>query len=287
MDKTAVFSPATEELNQLRDQLAAIHNKIMQLGQTTLTLYAQGELAHDDLVPMCEELLALEQALLPQAVVEPDKPTDTGTDKADISPDEETLLVPIPPELHTSKTADPDPPEQIIYDPPAQDDETMVIKSPIPQNEPKPTWETKTRDTNQIVCPSCRNNIPADTKFCTICGYALSNTGPMPLPPPPPAPTPSRPIDKTTIEPSPFPNLNSNCPRCQEPLVSDSRFCTNCGEPVTAPPPPPLPVSQTAETIIMPKGSMPITKYCENCGYGATAITTKCPDCNGTKFGSL
>lgn len=281
MDKTAVTPPTTEEISQLRQQLANIQNKIMLLGQTTLTLYTEGELTHDDLTPMCEELLALEQALLPPPPAIPDPITPDKTIITDAL-DDETLIVPLPDELKQLATPAPSPTEQSSSDVSPDLNKTLVINTPSDwptqaqqTQQAAQKQEAGAANTGQITCPSCRNDIPTGNKFCIVCGYALSNTAP-----PPPIPEPIK------ADPAPF-KPNNACPRCREPLVADSRFCTNCGEPITPDMITPPPIHETAETIVIPTEGMPITKYCQNCGRGVTAVTITCPDCNGTNFGSL
>lgn len=47
-----------------------------------------------------------------------------------------------------------------------------------------------------VVCPSCKTQNSADSKFCKKCGAKLQN----------------------------------NCPECGRPVEPDARFCPNCGK---------------------------------------------------------
>ncbi|MCZ7674195.1 MAG: hypothetical protein M5U34_47240 [Chloroflexi bacterium] len=88
---------ATDNLRPFIQQLSL---KTMQLGQLVLDLYAQGQLTHTAIAPLCDDLLALEKTW-PTASVASDKPVETATavptpDPAAPHLPEEPAVIPAP-----------------------------------------------------------------------------------------------------------------------------------------------------------------------------------------------
>jgi len=82
------------------------------------------------------------------------------------------------------------------------------------------------------------------------------------------------------------------CPSCRAQVPSTSKFCSNCGSPIQAPPPPSQPPTPSQPgAISCPKcGTQnPVTaRFCMNCGSPLQA-TINCPQCGsqipaGAKF---
>ncbi len=118
--------------------------------------------------------------------------------------------------------------------------EKLVTPPPAPPPLPPPAGPT-------VPCPNCGQHIPAEARFCPVCGYKI----------PPPAPAAAL------------------CAACGSPMPPTAQFCPTCGArraPAPAPPPPPPPPP-------------PQTIRCPGCGAELPAVAVFCPDC-GTRIGA-
>jgi predicted amidophosphoribosyltransferase len=71
-----------------------------------------------------------------------------------------------------------------------------------------------------VVCPNCKSQVPAGSKFCPNCGFDFTKTSAPTQPPsaPPPAAT--------------APPGGTFCTTCGKPIKPGSKFCGSCGAPV-------------------------------------------------------
>lgn len=132
------------------------------------------------------------------------------------------------------------------------------------------------KEKNVMLCPACKSEIPADSRFCIFCGKPVASTPEVPA-----AAVP-----------------DGSCPKCRATLLPGSKFCTTCGALVET-------ATATASTLAvchkcgktLPYG----TKFCTSCGaligqnspeapapqtVSATLVCSKCgkPLDYGTKF---
>ncbi len=70
-----------------------------------------------------------------------------------------------------------------------------------------------------VVCPNCRSQVPANSKFCPNCGYDFTKTASPAQPPSAPPPAATGPAD------------GAFCTTCGKPLKAGSKFCGSCGAP--------------------------------------------------------
>jgi len=70
-----------------------------------------------------------------------------------------------------------------------------------------------------VVCPNCKSQVPANSKFCPNCGFDFTKTTS-------PAQPPSAPSAATGPADGAF------CTVCGKPLKACSKFCGSCGAPV-------------------------------------------------------
>ncbi|MDP8255418.1 MAG: SPFH domain-containing protein [Candidatus Alcyoniella australis] len=82
-----------------------------------------------------------------------------------------------------------------------------------------------------VICPHCKGQAPANSKFCPSCGKPLTE----------------------------------NCPSCSQPVPGGSKFCPNCGKPLSGQDP-----AETAPPENCPSCNAPLdkgSKFCFNCGH--------------------
>lgn len=240
--------------NSLRSFTQQVALKTMQLGQVTLDLYAQGQLIHPALSPLCDELLAFEKQMMPAAHIE------VIEEKAAVS----------------GPTTQPPPSETVV----PRTEEPAVTLAHCPQCQ-------TVVGSGKKFCTVCgfrlvpqefvpQTELPGEQIPTTPETWVPTN----PITTMPPAALISPP---SQTDPS---STNGKCVACGLVLQPGSAFCTNCGQPVmqTEQQPlassidSPLPLSNPAVV------ASPIAKYCENCGRGLPAEISVCPDCKGTLF---
>lgn len=102
---------------------------------------------------------------------------------------------------------------------------------------------------SSIPCPHCGQRIPAEARFCPVCGHQI----------PPPAPA------------------EGVCAACGSPMPAAAQFCPTCGaRRAPAPPPPPPPPPQTIRCAGCGAELPAIAVFCPDCGtrVGAAAPPT-------------
>ena len=239
----------TASLQNLIQQIA---QKSIELGYLALRLHRQGELAHDALTPLCQELWQLEQKLSTQQTPTPEPPMSTMAESSAVAPS---------PDQDISAAPGPEPSSISASDPGECPNCSAAIRP------------------GKKFCSAC------GTSFVEV-APATAEAALMPTPAPPELAPPSAPIE--TVAPQPGPAaVQDICPSCQNPLQPDARFCTFCGEPIgddstftSAVAPPPSVISP----VVPSAADGPITQFCDNCGRGMPANATTCPDCGGTEF---
>jgi predicted amidophosphoribosyltransferase len=248
---------------RLRSMIQEAMLKTTQLGQIVLDLYAQGQLTHAAITPLCEELLALEKQILPAPLL----PNETAGNEATVSPSPPVMATE-PPQAQTQPTPEPAPSATHCPDchtpiTPGKKFCTKCGHRLNPVGEPA----TPTPATPPMVTPA----------------VAIQTPDPLPFV----SPVPMTPPLSTT-------GSYNTCVTCGTELMPNAAFCTNCGQPigpggqqpVYSPPPiqatayPPVSYSQGAPSV----SAGPITKFCQNCGKGLTAEVTVCPECRGSQF---
>ncbi len=248
---TAVSSAVTP----LRSLLQEMMQKTVQLSQATLALYAQGEVAHTALAPLCEELLAMEQSLLMQ----PEPP----------------IADPLP--LPPAKTAVAAPTEP----------------APPPPLTHCPQCHTAVAPGKKF-CTNCGLRLipPEPSSAATIPTPKVTTSAETPYSAPYIAPPPAS-IAPTSTPGTLAAHPAGNCPTCGVELIPNAAFCTNCGQPLAASGHPPVPPPATqapyaAPTVphpFFPAAPLPtIAKYCQNCGKGVSAEVMVCTECGGRMF---
>jgi membrane protease subunit (stomatin/prohibitin family) len=75
---------------------------------------------------------------------------------------------------------------------------------------------------SMVICPSCKGQVPANSKFCPNCGFDFTKTAAPAQPPT--SPSPPAPVGG--------PADGAFCTSCGKPLKAGVKFCGFCGTPV-------------------------------------------------------
>jgi uncharacterized OB-fold protein len=234
--------------------------KTVQLGQLTLDLYAQGQLTHAKIAPLCDELLAMEKELK-SITAGPGKSShaDTSIPISNALPITETAAAPTPAAPVESTC----PRCQAVVAPGKKFCTACGLRLIPPDSSTTP--------------PSATNKPQPESTFQSP-ATSMHTQGAAPFITPPPA---------ETAPATPSSSGVDKCSTCGVDLVPNAAFCTNCGQSLgkVKSPSPDFNATDTMQTEPTPSViAGPITKYCQNCGKGLTAEATACSECGGVGF---
>jgi predicted amidophosphoribosyltransferase len=229
-------TPEVQQEN-IRPLLQELATKTMQLGQLTLGLYAQGELTHQAVNPLCDELLALEEKLTPQAAASASaEPVEAETAVAP-SPEPTSTLTQCPQcqtavvpgrkfctncgfNLSTVEAA-----------PSVSTAPHDTQASPGPESPPSLSPAASPQALTPPVsgnCITCGATLQSDAAFCTNCGEPIASmtaqTEASFMPAAMPVTVPPSPVsDSQTVGP-----ITQYCENCGKGVAAEITVCPEC-----------------------------------------------------------